>query len=829
MERTQFYVAEKEKEKGYKMKGKLVSVVTLFIVGALLISTLGFIRPAQATYRIYMDPSSNNFNNGTVGTTFDVTVKVDDVPDPGAAAWQVYVEFNDNILKVTQWVEPKADAAYIFNGKTTSANPTPPDPGYVHLSPGKGRIQVAANLFPTPPAQNPVSGPGPFKLCVLTFYINATPAKGSNLSCALHFGPDDTYLLDADGVNLGQPALQDGSYSNNWVTPGAVSLDMNPAVAGPFDAYSLLVGTTFTVQFRLKNVDAAWDLSSVSFDVEWDSYVVDVLVPVDGSDVVFDPLWTVHSVTPDYSVVNPHILYISASAPTSTPSGTVLVATATFTIMHQNEAPPGPPPNTDLVTDIVFTDPLLYDHIMAVTLGTVTGCHVVIPMHQTAKQPWMEVVPSSVVLGPAPSIGEEFTVGIKLTGPPPAKLDPALKVIGAQFRLFFDNAIIEPVAISEGPFFQDPTWNLYGTFFYGSYELDGLGPHVLVGTLLLPDGSGSWDRPVYPNGAGIICYVTFKALVQECPNPFETDLTLGSVFGEWLINKDGEYVTLNETANVNGHFTMLPFDTPGRIIDIYGGAVNDGYGVLVGAPYLQFPAPYGAQGPNHWMDIVFPQSQIFLNAYVTYNYWPVQSKDVGWEIEGPYTKLPNGTLVKAQTWQIWDKEASTTDSNGIATLTYRMPWPCDNPDSITGIWKITGTVTVADVVVMDTTIFYYQRLVYITSVTTDKFYYTHTEFVKVTVNYQTHAVQTYPALFSVVIKDDLLVPFGMALYATTVGGATFCTWKTGKFTVEIYIPKWAYAGYGHVHVNCFDKDPTDGGEALVQEYTPLPEIQIGPY
>ncbi|MGB9779048.1 MAG: hypothetical protein ACPLW8_06535, partial [Candidatus Bathyarchaeales archaeon] len=106
----------------------------------------------------------------------------------------------------------------------------------------------------------------------------------------------------------------------------------------------------------------------------------------------------------------------------------------------------------------------------------------------------------------------------------------------------------------------------------------------------------------------------------------------------------------------------------------------------------------------------------------------------------------------------------------------------------------------------------------------------HGEDIAVTVEYRTHSAQLYPVLFSVVATDELGVPFGMALKATTIGGALpWCTWKTGKFTVTINIPKWAYAGIGTIHVNAYDKDPTEGGFAYVPEYTPAPTFQIGPY
>jgi hypothetical protein len=324
----------------------------------------------------------------------------------------------------------------------------------------------------------------------------------------------------------------------------------------------------------------------------------------------------------------------------------------------------------------------------------------------------------------------------------------------------------------------------------------------------------------------------FKVLQQDCFGG-ENITTALNILPFWpptddnFIDKDTNYIS--DLPGVNGTVIIEPINHVDRQVDLYGGAVNDGYGVLVGSPYLQFPVPYGGQGPNHWMDIVFPQSWVYLHANVTYNYWPVQSKDVGFEIEGPFTKLPNGTLVPAQNYQIWAKFVATTDSNGVASYAYRMPWPCVNPDGITGVWKITSTVTVADQVVIDTMIFYYERLVYITGVTTDSYGYYHDTDIKVTVCYETHSVEYYPALFAIVITDELGVPFGMALYNTEVGGATFCTWKCSCFDVTVHIPKWAYAGNGYVHVSVYDKDPTIGGEPYAPEFQPDPEINIYPY
>jgi hypothetical protein len=803
------------------MKVKFSSAVTMFVVAALLVSALGVFKPAYAApTEIYMVPSANDYttNTGSIGTLFDVTVYAKDIAAPGAAAWQVYLEFNDDIINVTKWVEPTADAAYLFNGKTTSANPTPPDPGYVHLIPGKGRIQVAANLFPTPPTQQPTFGAGPFKLCVLTFNITQLPAKLGSLSCVLAINKASTTLLDSDGNDIVPITKTDGSYSITWAPPAAPGLGFDKADYA-FDNSHHWIGTTFPVKVYIKGLSAAWFISGASFNVNWDDLTL-IDCPGGVADVTIDPLWAISFVT-----YVPGQIGITVGLPTSNPSGDVLVATITFTILKQGTTPPQTLPD---IAHLTFCPPTFFENdVGPIPVGLLGSATVTVQPFLELHQPYLEVRPHHTYMGPNPVIGEEFSVDVFLTGTAPWLLEENWRTVGAQFRLFFDNTLIEPVAIEAGPFFQDPAWNLYGVFFYGTYELDGLGPHVLVGELILPNGVGVYDQTEYPNGEGSICTITFKVLRQECPDPFVSPLTLDSVFGEFLIDNNGEYIPAADP--ISGDVTILPFDTPGRVIDLFGGAVNDGYGVLVGSPYLQFMPPYGGQGPNHWMDLVFPQSWVYLHAYLTYNYWPVQSKQVGFEIEGPYEKDEQGNLVPKQRYQIWAKLTATTDQDGYASISYRMPWPCEDPDGITGIWKITATAAVADVVIMDTMIFYYERACYITSVTTDKYYYIHEEIVKVTVECRTHSVQYYPKLMSVVIMDDLGVPFGMALISSELGGATFCTWEYQEHTVEIFIPKWAYAGYAHIHVNCFDKDPTDGGFAYCPEFAPAPEIQIGPY
>jgi hypothetical protein len=260
---------------------------------------------------------------------------------------------------------------------------------------------------------------------------------------------------------------------------------------------------------------------------------------------------------------------------------------------------------------------------------------------------------------------------------------------------------------------------------------------------------------------------------------------------------------------VNGIY-WITTDWPGRVIDVYGGALNEGYGSH------PFPAPFGGQGPNNPMDLVVPQSEVRLFAEVTYNYWPVQSKLVGFEVNDPQG-------------EVLLKRTAITNEVGIADILFEMPWPCDDPESLFGVWSVTVTVSISDVRVNDTLEFHYDYMVNIFKVTTDKFEYDHCDDVCITIEYGTHAQQWYPVLLSVLLMDELIVPVGMVLVETEVGGAEFCSYTNFTTCVSIHVVKHAFAGLATIHVNAYDFDPTEGGVAWCPEFTPPPVIAIQPF
>jgi len=185
----------------------LITTIVAFLLVALALLSTNHFANADST-RVYLSPSAYTFGGNTnVGTFFNVTAWVDNAPDIGGV--QVYMEFNDSQINVTRWIEPTFNSSYIFNGTTTSALPTPPDPGYVHLAAGKARVQVAVSRFPT---QAPWGHSG--LICIFEFNITAVPPPGGQLTSTLHINNSaKTYILDPTGATVPGVELDDGSYT----------------------------------------------------------------------------------------------------------------------------------------------------------------------------------------------------------------------------------------------------------------------------------------------------------------------------------------------------------------------------------------------------------------------------------------------------------------------------------------------------------------------------------------------------------------------------------------------------------------------------------------
>jgi len=369
-------------------------------------------------------------------------------------------------------------------------------------------------------------------------------------------------------------------------------------------------------------------------------------------------------------------------------------------------------------------------------------------------------------------------------------VDAGWRLAGIQFVLFYNTTILDVLEVEQGDFLEPFTTT---TWFYGeAFESAGF---IRVAYCIL-------DVPSMtpPYGSGLVARITFNATYQEkFPISVSSDLDIEidteAGVGSYFINFMSE--ELPYAPETDGKYTLAGY-VVGRVIDIY----------------TQYPDPYGGQGVGAPSDMFWPQKEIELFANVTYNEWPVQQKDVTFEIRDP-----QGNLVTILT--------ARTNEYGVAHTSFRIPWPCENPESLFGVWTVIGTVDIACQVVNDTLQFHFDYLVHWIKVTTDKTDYAHCENIEVTIEFGSYAMQKYNILIPVAIHDELNVPFGTAYVWVEIGGAKWCQLKNYTATVQIHVPKFAAAGIAKVYVSALLYGwPSRGGCAVAPQYAPAPEINI---
>jgi hypothetical protein len=278
---------------------KVLTVITLTVFFASILAPLS--SAVITATRIYLEPSNNIYTTDTayVGFKFNITVWVENAPNVGGA--QIYLEFNDDILRVTRWFEPKNDPQYIFYGRSTSALPTPPDPGYVHVSAGKGYVQTSVNLFPP----NPPYFTGNGKICIFEFNITAVPPTPGKYTSNLVINTVDTYLLDGEtGDEVPGVIKENGYYEISRPGP-KYSLTITATSGGttsPVPGVHIYESGTVVSVTAIPAANYAfdhWELDTVNIgadnpvDITMDAnhalHAVFVFSPPEGSRIFVDP------------------------------------------------------------------------------------------------------------------------------------------------------------------------------------------------------------------------------------------------------------------------------------------------------------------------------------------------------------------------------------------------------------------------------------------------------------------------------------------------------------------------------------------------------------
>jgi len=742
------------------------------IVAMLLLGVVSVFPVNAATATIYLVPNQFKFTTATTapGTRFIAEVWVRDVEH--LFGFQFLIEIDDNLLNITNaWLPPLDDTKYVFYGKST-VRPAPA----LYDSDGDG-VYESVLVGDTIMGTGEFSGTG--KLGFVEFEIIKAPGKYETLSCPIHFNPDETYGLDP-GQNTIPFTPEDGYYEFKWAPPTVnptIAIRPNYVLIDQYTNISELPSPHVSVDLMIEKLDLGWALHNASFTITYNT-PQEILLLI---EVVANPEWVIAII--NASVPNQITIYVEGHP---NPTGNIKVATLKFNVTYQGVNPPQAESN---VSDIKIVDYELMDTVGPVPVAAVVNGKVEVQSFLILPLPKLSVIDprdgdTIIELGPDLWVGDQFGKTFKVNVVI-SELHFAWKLIGVQFRLGYDKTLMEVVSVEEGPFLKD--YAQYGTFPIVYLEPDTMyGPHVLFGDIILPDENGSWDwMPKYngwPNGTGVLATITFKPLKQSWVETYESTLPLKDI-----ILVDSKLATISFLPPEHGTYRMLPIAATGRVIDVW----------------MQYPAPYGGQGPNQPADLVVPQQEVCLTAKVTYNWWPVQGKLVTFKVFDNRGKL-------YATFQ------ATTGADGHANVCFRMPWPGEN---YFGVWTVVASVSVADVVISDTMTFHYDYLVRTWKVTTNKTEYKHLETVRIKVEFGTHAQQEYDVWMVAEIQDELGVVVGITVIQVTIGGAEYCTYTNYTATVTIKVPYNAYAGRATVRVNFLSTPPEECGPAVTPEAT----------
>jgi hypothetical protein len=211
-------------------------------------------------------------------------------------------------------------------------------------------------------------------------------------------------------------------------------------------------------------------------------------------------------------------------------------------------------------------------------------------------------------------------------------------------------------------------------------------------------------------------------------------------------------------------------------------------------------------------DAFGPQEEVTLCAKVTYNEEPVENKMVAFEIWDPYD---NVVVYRS----------AATGEDGIACVSFRIPWQGLDAENMFGAWLITATVDISEHVVMDKCRFRFGYIV-------DVYYVEHAPDpvhklgdLAVKVYFINIAFTEQDIFLTIVLYDECGVPiqkFSTALTVDTLGMAS------PQYTLTI--PKWAFVGTGTLYVNVFDAPPYLMGTPMCPENGGMPatHVQIVP-
>jgi hypothetical protein len=403
----------------------------------------------------------------------------------------------------------------------------------------------------------------------------------------------------------------------------------------------------------------------------------------------------------------------------------------------------------------------------------------------------------------ATSIGEVFNIDVKIKD-----VVAEHHMWGWEFVMWYNTTLLDTLNVVEGDFLSNHAagYPNASTFFIGKFGSDIDPSYVGVtyedNELNRPEfiGEGKihsagllyWENAsefVPPVGGGILATITFNATYEwvlgEEPEAW-CYLDIGIGHGSTEVADTPElWPPMGEVPhNTEDGEYHAPMKVIGRSIDCY----TDAY-----RKYGDYYTQYTGIGPMMNADAYCPQDLVILFAYVTYNEDPVQHKLVQFEIE-PMDKM-TGEPRELEGFPL--HRVAMTNEEGIATISFRIPMPCDDYPRVLGGWRCYQSVDIACEKVEDIIWFEVAWVIEITKVIVDPDPVAKCNNAEVTIEYVNHALTPLPVYFTVVLYDHLMVPIGMEIIDkrdTMVPAGIWCHPYNDTETVSIHIPKWALVG-----------------------------------
>ena len=264
--------------------------------------------------------------------------------------------------------------------------------------------------------------------------------------------------------------------------------------------------------------------------------------------------------------------------------------------------------------------------------------------------------------------------------------------------------------------------------------------------------------------------------------------------------------------------------TAGALLDIY--VTNPGtpvYNPSVASTTNPMYVPDGNNGnplaagtsaytPNSYSDAFGPQAAMILTCVVTFNGAPVANKEVTFNVVNN-----QGVVIGTYT--------AMTDENGIATVSYRLPWfdgtYATGPASEFGIWSVKGAVEVQQTIVTDNMPFDFGDIISIvsgsvtpasSSVPRSTLTISTSQSFTVGLSGISDQSQAYWMSYTVIDAGNVPVATGVvsssmpaAAYSST-GGLTV-TPSTSSTGASFVIPSYAFVGTATIVVNLYNANP----------------------